>query len=392
MMGKEVDVLIVGAGPAGLSAGITAASQGLRVLVCERKRLPVDKACGEGLMPSCLDHLEQLGVMKHLQAMEYFPFKGIRYHSPSGRQAIGIFREGPGWGVRRPVLSTAFLQRANELETLEIRDGLQGENQVRLLGRDTGRILVGIGKERIFARLLVGADGLNSQVRRWAGLDGPPATFQRWGTRQHFAIAPWSDTVDVHLSNGLEAYITPCGSNLVGVAFLWDRERWPVVQGRSLYFPSFLRAFPAVNQRLHGAQPVDPPRAIGPLEHTSRAPFTDGVVLIGDAAGYLDAITGEGVSLATGQALAFGTTVIPFMKMFENRPVSLGTTALSGYGRAYQEIVHPYFRITRFVLYLSRRPFLADGAVRFLAAWGGLFQHLLSANMGLVPLWPVRFR
>lgn len=122
-MSKEVDVLIIGGGPAGLAAGIVCGRNGLRTLVCEKRSLPADKACGEGVMPTGVEHLQRLGVKQYIH--EYFPFEGIRYFSPKGMTASEAFPDGTGLGIPRLELSRALLQRAMELDCLEIRNNAQ---------------------------------------------------------------------------------------------------------------------------------------------------------------------------------------------------------------------------------------------------------------------------
>jgi flavin-dependent dehydrogenase len=379
-MPDRVDVLIVGAGPAGLSAGIVLAQHGLRTLVCEQQSFPVDKACGEGVMPTGLVHLERLGVKQHLAANAIHPFVGIRYHSPRGRVAAARFAEGPGWGIRRTNLSAALLRRAHELDHLEVREAARVER----IERAAQHISVQIGGERILTRLLIGADGLNSRVRRWAGLERRLRSHQRWGVRQHFAIAPWSEYVEVHWADGVEAYVTPCGDEQVGIAFLWDRTRFDAIRGGAALFASLMQSFPKLRVRLDGAPACDTPRAIGPLHRSAASPVGDGVLLIGDAAGYLDAITGEGISLATAQALCLENTVVPILRSRDSLP---GVRDLAPYARAYRSIVTPYYQMTRLVLCLSRHATLAEAMIGLLARPSGLFQSMLSANMGLASPW-----
>ena len=385
-MNTDVDVLIIGGGPAGLAAGIICGRRGLRTIVCEKRSLPANKACGEGVMPTGVAYLERLGVKQHMHIEHYFPFEGIRYFSPKGTTAGAAFREGPGWGIPRLELSQALLQCAMKVDCLEIRTETQA-TQVRMDGRgEHKRLEVRVGKNIIRARLLVGADGLNSAVRRWAGLQGSKGAHQRWGARQHFEIAPWSREVEVHWNNGLEAYITPCGKNLVGVAFLWDRKRRPHLPGGDRLIPTLLEAFPVLNERLGNAHVSDTALTIGPLQQNATRPTADGVLLMGDAAGYLDALTGEGISLAFAQALALEDTVVPIL---HGKKEMLSQYDLSAYEQAYRAIVRPYYQMTHFVLWLSHHPILSEQAIRLLSHQPGLFQSLLSANMGLIPLWQV---
>lgn len=385
-MDLDVDVLIIGGGPAGLAAGIVCSRRGLRTMVCEKRSLPADKACGEGVMPTGMAYLERLGVKRYFRSGNYFPFEGIRYFSPKGKTARAAFREGAGWGIPRLELSRALLQRAMEFDCLEIRTEVLAAPVGVESRKEPGRKEVNIGNDTVRTRLLVGADGLNSTVRRWAGLQGSKGTHQRWGARQHFQIAPWSREVEVHWNNGLEAYVTPCGENLVGVAFLWDRKRHPRLPGGDRLVPTLLEAFPVLNERFRNVPAGDTALAVGPLQRNALRSTTDGVLLMGDAAGYLDALTGEGISLALAQALALEETVLPFLLV---KKQMLTRKDLSAYERAYRHIVRPYYQMTNLVLGLSHSPILSEQAIRLLGRAPALFQSLLSANMGLIPLWQV---
>lgn len=385
-MSVDVDVLIVGAGPAGLSAGIVLAQHGLDALICERRRLPVDKVCGEGVMPTGVAHLAQLGVLQHVDSEHVRPFAGIRYRSAAGRFASAQFAEGPGLGIRRTALSAALADRARQIARLTIWE----DCHVGQLQRRKEHIHATARGETIRTRLLIGADGLNSRVRRWAGLDGGPGWFKRWGARQHFRMAPWSDYVEVHWQNGVEAYITPSGPHQVGVAFLWEPKRYQQVAGGDALIPSLLHAFPHLEARLADVPRLDTPRAVGPLQRTATAPIADGLLLIGDAAGYLDAITGEGISLATAQALCLARTVVPVLQA--KKTASPTVRELAGYARAHGQIVGPYRRMTGLVLLLSRFPWLVERIVRALDQQPHLFRHLLSANMGLTSPWSLGVR
>ena len=280
MTQEVVDVLVVGAGPIGLASAIQARLQHLSVTVVEPRDGPIDKACGEGLMPSALRSLSALGV-----EVAGRPFVGIRYLD-GGRQVQASFRGGPGRGVRRTDLQAALSMRADELgvERLQarVRTVDQGGDVVSAAGRS--------------ARWLVAADGLHSVVRRSVGLQGVAPVKRgpaRYGLRRHFWVRPWSDHVEVHWSRHAEAYVTPVSDDLVGVA---------VLTGAGTSYDDVLAAFPALQARLRGATPATEVRGAGPLRQRVTAVRQGRVLLVGDAAGYVDALTGEG--LASGLASA----------------------------------------------------------------------------------------
>ncbi|MFJ8750223.1 NAD(P)/FAD-dependent oxidoreductase [Streptomyces sp. NPDC102441] len=273
-----IDILVAGGGPAGLAAAIRAAMAGLEAVVLEPRPTPVDKACGEGIMPSGVAALRALGVTPAGSEL-----RGIRYVE-GPRQAEAAFRGGPGLGVRRTELHTALHRRAQELGVRLVADRAgevrQGHDSVTTAG--------------LTARWLIAADGLHSPLRRELGLERPCTAPRRYGQRRHYRTAPWTDLVEVHWSRHGEAYVTPVGEGLVGVAVL-SRHRGSHEQ--------HLSAFPALAHRLHGLE-AGAVRGAGPLRRSASAPGAGRILLAGDAAGYVDALTGEGIALAAATASA----------------------------------------------------------------------------------------
>jgi menaquinone-9 beta-reductase len=377
-MAERVDVVIVGAGPGGLSAGIVLARNRLRVLVCDPRPFPIDKACGEGVLPHGLAHLRALNVAGNLNAHESYPFHGIRFRTASGASASARFAEGPGLGIRRLNLSQALVQAARNLSSLEIR-------QTKVVGfsANSTNVEVTLPGRRVTARLLIGADGLNSRVRRWAGLEGGFGRRQRFGTRQHYRIAPWSDHVEVFFGHNVEAYVTPCGANAVGVAFLWDRAHPPHSGGRALV-DHLLCGFPQLQTRLRGIPNVSNPLSTGPLYRKVRGRCSDGVLLLGDAGGYLDACTGEGISLALAQALCLEHTVVP---LFQKCTALLSKQRLQHFESCCQDIMRPYVWGTSLLLFLNRRPLLFERFVKAMADNEDILEHFFSALMGKASFW-----
>lgn len=275
----DCDVLVVGGGPVGLAAAVEARLAGLTATVLEARDGPVDKACGEGLMPGAVAALQRLGVEP-----EGYPIAGIAYLAP-GRSAVARFGGAAGLGVRRLELWRALAARADAL----------GVERHRVRVTDVEVEAGGVRVGGTCARWLLAADGLHSPLRHRLGLDRPARGPARYGLRRHHALAPWSDLVEVHWAAGAEAYVTPVGPDRVGVA---------VLGGAGGGFEERLAAFPALRERLAGAPAASEVLGAGPLRQVATRRVAGPVLLVGDAGGYVDALTGEGVStgLATARA------------------------------------------------------------------------------------------
>jgi flavin-dependent dehydrogenase len=287
-----IDLLIAGAGPAGLATALYAVRAGLEVEVVDPRlgtidgladqQVPmkaIDKACGEGLMPGALAALRRLGVDPVGRE-----FRGIEYRG-AGHIAQALFRAGPGLGARRTELQAAMLAA---VRTAGVRMTAAAVSDV---DQDDSGVQTSVGR----ARYLVAADGLHSPIARSLALDRAVRAKPRWGLRRHYSVEPWSDFVQVHWAEGAEAYVTPVGPQLVGVAIL---------SGDRLPFDTQLSNFPALTERLGGLAGGQV-RGAGPLRRRTARRVAGRVLLVGDAAGYVDALTGEGiaVSMACSRAL-----------------------------------------------------------------------------------------
>lgn len=327
-------ITIVGAGPVGLAAAIVARERGVPVQVLEKQRGPnLDKGCGEGLMPLAVAWLQRHDV--EVEAEGRHDFTGVRWLDGE-RELEADFPHGVGWGVRRTFLHRALLARAEQLG-VEVSWG----HEVTEL--PSGWVLA--------------ADGLHSTVRRLAGLAAGAGPHKRFGVRRHYTLTPWTDRVEVYWADGCEAYVTPVGPKRVGVAFL--------VNGKGR-FDALLERLPRLATRLEGAPIESKDRGAGPLHQRVRAVHTGRVALLGDAGGYLDAITGEGMSLGFRQAEAAVDAVLK--------------EDLALYGRAHARLVRVPLALMGALLFAERHPGLRSALVRWTPPW--LFARLLRMNDG----------
>jgi menaquinone-9 beta-reductase len=274
------DVLVVGGGPVGLASAIEARLAGFSVVVVEPREGPIDKACGEGLMPGALPLLDRLGV-----SPRGFPLRGVTY--TDGRRSVShTFANGNGLGVRRTTLHSALFDRAASLgvafEARRVDSVEQSSSSVTAAG--------------ITASWMLAADGLHSTVAHAVGLHRPaPRSRRRYGLRRHFRVEPWSENIEVHFSPLGEVYVTPTADGMVGLA---------VLARRGTDFEAAVAASPSLAARIAGAEPASDLRGAGPFRQRTRRRVAGRVLLVGDASGYVDAITGEGLRLGLDQARA----------------------------------------------------------------------------------------
>ncbi|MEK7409160.1 MAG: NAD(P)/FAD-dependent oxidoreductase [Acidobacteriota bacterium] len=299
------DALIVGAGPAGSALASLLADMGYAVLLVDGARFPRDKLCGEYLGPGCRRLLQQIGVLGMIEQAAR-PLRGMRVRSPGGATFTAEFPPGlHGLAIRRLHLDHLLLEHArrNRIECLQ---GFRVERLVFAGNRVCG--VEGLhhqrGREVLPARLVIGADGRNSVVARRLGVFRWHRAHRKMALCVHYeGVSLESDYAEVYIGRLGYGILNPLPGGLANVNLVGDLENFAPARGRvEDCFGRWLRTLPALEERLMAARPVEDVRALGPLaHHAARASF-DGGLLVGDAAGFYDPFTGEGIGMALRSA------------------------------------------------------------------------------------------
>lgn len=353
----DSDVIVCGGGPAGLAAAIACSMRGLAVSVLEWRRPPVDKPCGEGLLPEAISALDQLGIPP--QDLPGVPFQGIRFVDGPGSPVQASFRNGWGRGVRRVELHAVLHRRAQQ-SGVDLRWG----TQVRGMRQSTDAVELITACGTLRARWCIGADGLASQVRRWAGLDRGSRPTQRIGLRQHYAVQPWSRFMEVHWGRMGQVYVTPTADSGLCIAAV-GRKRYRSV-------PEALSEIPELYERLRGAESTSAECGALTCNRALTCVTAGRVALAGDASGSVDAITGAGLALAFQHALAVSYAI------------EIGN--LAKYERAHKQIRLRATLLGLLLLQLDRFPLLRKAALSSFRRNPQLFEQMLAIHTGAAPL------
>lgn len=354
---RSADAVIVGGGPIGLATAIALRQTGADVLIVDAQEPPIDKACGEGLMPDSLHELSRFGI--DLGQLAGAPFAGICF-ADKDSIVSAAFTKGEGLGVRRLALHRQLLDRAAAM-------GVQMRWKARVeLRPGESPALDG---EALCYKYLIGADGESSRTRGWAGLGAGELRSRRFGFRAHFELACERDAgmsqVEVHWGDGGQAYVTPVGEREVCVAVV-SRMRSPGT------FRNVINSIPVLRQSLTGAKQLTPQRGGVTTTSSFHRVTKENVALVGDASGTTDAITGEGLAMGFRQALLLRD--------------SIAKGGLERYQAQHADILRLPQRMARAMLLMDRNPLLRRRILKAFAASPDLFAAMLRVHLNEEPL------
>ena len=344
----ETGVLVIGGGPAGLAAAIAARRKGLSALVVDRDRPPLDKACGEGLLPAGVAALQRLGVS--LSAIHAAPFRGIRFLDRKSR-VHADFPTGSALGIQRAELHRSLVSAAKNADVaLWWSARLDGFTP-------KGAYIAG---RLVRAQWIIGADGQSSVVRRLTNLDACRKNTRRFGHRRRYRVTRWSDYTEVYCGNRFQVFVTPTGADEVCVVVLSRDARLRIEQA--------LEDLPELARRMRGAIATSTGRgavtASCKLKSVQRGRFA----LVGDASGSVDALAGAGLSLAFQQAIVLAE--------------ALACGDLRRYQAAHRRLMRRPRLMARLMLAACRNESARFEILRMLAACPSVFSWLMRIHAG----------
>ncbi len=384
------DAIVVGAGPAGCTAAILLAQEGLRVILLDKSVAPPSKVCGEYLSPGSLRILDRIGALQLVREAGARPLSGMAVHTAAGRSLRATYPLGNALGsphihalaIRRDrldriLLDLALRTGAEYAPYFQVSD-LLWENQrvIGVHGRNRG------GPATLAGRLIIGADGRNSVVARRLG------TVRRHPWLDKVAqvgyatgVARAEDVGEIFLGHDRYCILNPIAPDLTNIGFVINRREFRRPTDPADFLREVGATLPGLGDRLGRARLVAPARCLGPLAHQAGRLAAPGALLIGDAAGFLDPFTGEGIHAALRGAELAVESALPVLGA---RPVPLAE--LHGYAAAWRREFRTKWRLCTALQHAIRHPLLAECLATLLDLRPDLTTFLMAAVGDLIPV------
>jgi flavin-dependent dehydrogenase len=391
---ERVDVAVVGAGPAGSATAILLAERGWSVVLLDKAAFPRPKICGEYLSPECARVLDRLGVLKAVDAAGAQPLHGMRITAPDGTVLDGAYPTGGPWrgyrdhalAIPREVFDRVLVERARSLP-VDVRERHRVTGVIRESG-SAGGAVVGVQAEdedgapvEIRSRLVVGADGRASVVAHALGLMRPHRLRRMALIRHVSGIEGLSDRGEIYVDPPDYSILNPVAPGLVNLSLVVPLAHARPYRGRlETFFQARLKQLRHLPTRIAGMRAEGPLMMMGPLAYRVGKPRVGGVVLAGDAAGFYDPFTGEGLFTALRSAELLAEVAHPALTRGD-----LSAAALAPYPAAKRRAFGDKERVTRALQFIIAHRRLANAAARFLQRRPTLLSTLMGVIGDFVP-------
>jgi len=304
-MTRQADVLVVGGGPAGSAAAITLARAGARVRLLERATFPRHKLCGDTLNPGALSIVDRLGAGREVRACA-LPILGMTVTGP-GAEVSADYPDGlRGMSVTRWCLDQLLLEAAAHAGA-SVDTGVGVSEPVIENGRVVGVRLAGRSRDVLRAPVVIAADGRGSRLAAHVKLASYARRPRRWAFGAYFTdVERLSARGEMHIRRGAYIGVAPLPGGLTNVSLVLDRQMsrggWPEVPAGPADLQTIVRraiaADALLRDRFAAAKQVSPVTVLGPLAVDARGAGCAGLLLAGDAAGFVDPMTGDGLRFA----------------------------------------------------------------------------------------------
>jgi len=380
------DVIVVGAGPAGTTISSLLAERGHHVLLLDKAIFPREKPCGEYVSPGCLDVLERLKALKTIEeaaqkiwGMRITSYDGItfqaEYPSPDSSKVHGL-------ALPRRTLDDLLLQHA-KMSPLDCLEGFRAEGLLIEKGQVSGVKGCRVKSQEAFrARLVIGADGRGSMVARHLGLFRWHAFHRKMALVAHYQEVEAEQGYG-EISVGPPGYgiLNPLGEGLANVSVVVGQDGFSSSKGRlEESFEETLQALPRLHRMVHPAKRISRIQVVGPLAHWARRASWDRALLVGDAAGFYDPFTGEGIYMALrGAELAAAVADRAL------RADDCSAAFLKRYDTARAQEFRGRLRLDALLQWVIARPFFADALARRLKAKKAVADTLMGVTGDLLP-------